>query len=377
MRFRLSVIIALCMGFLFNHSLKGQIVTELPLLITKAREEFKVPAIAVVVFNSKDTITSEIQGVRVYNKSQRATLKDFFHIGSCSKSVLAVIAGKLVEEGKIKWNTHFFELFPEIAEASVKEYWNITLEDLLMCKAGIKAYTSGTEIFPEIDSSVSNRRYEFSKYLLQLPPAAKYVNGKFEFLYSNAGYNIATLMMEKVSQLSYEQLIEHYMNKELNIETYIGFPNSYNADQPWGHMIIEGKIDTFPPGHFYKLPYLIQPAGDLSMSPLNYARFIQLNLLGLVGENNFISSSTYQYIHFGQKTFSLGVGNGKMNGHEFSGMDGSAGTFFCRAILVPDSDFAFVIMTNMGTGTGQMKAVNWLTKKIIKEQYNWWWKFWM
>jgi CubicO group peptidase (beta-lactamase class C family) len=377
MKLRLAFIIAVCMGLLFNHSLKGQIVTELPLLITKAREEFKVPAIAVVVCNSKDTITSEIQGVRVYNRSQRATLKDFFHIGSCSKSVLAVIAGKLVEEGKIKWNTPFFELFPEIAETSVKEYWNITLEDLLMCKAGIKAYTSGAEIFPEIDSSVPNRRYEFAKYLLQLPPAAKYINGQFEFLYSNAGYNIATLMLEKVSQLSYEQLIELYMNKELNIETYIGFPNTYNADQPWGHMIIEGKMDTFPPDHFYKLSYLIQPAGDLSMSPLNYARFIQLNLMGLTGDNNFISSSTYQYIHFGHKVFSLGVGNGKMYGHEFSGMDGSAGTFFCRAILVPDSDFAFVIMTNMGTGTGQMKAVNWLTMKIIKEQYNWWWKFWM
>jgi len=66
-----------------------------------------------------------------------------------------------------------------------------------------------------------------------------------------------------------------------------------------------------------------------------------------------------------------------MFSRKFSGIDGSAGTFFCRAILIPESKLAFTIMTNAGSGTGEMKAVDWITMKLIKKHYNWWWKFWM
>lgn len=34
-------------------------------------------------------------------------------------------------------------------------------------------------------------------------------------------------------------------------------------------------------------------------------------------------------------------------------------------------------MTNAGSGAAKMKAVDWLTLKIVKKHYNWWWKFWM
>jgi hypothetical protein len=41
-------------------------------------------------------------------------------------------------------------------------------------------------------------------------------------------------------------------------------------------------------------------------------------------------------------------------------------------IIVPESDFAFTIMTNAGSGTGYTKAVDWITMKIVKKHYNWW-----
>lgn len=44
------------------------------------------------------------------------------------------------------------------------------------------------------------------------------------------------------------------------------------------------------------------------------------------------------------KGFSIGVANNSMEGYKCSGMDGSAGTFFCRAIIIPEADFAFTII---------------------------------
>ncbi|MEP1094769.1 MAG: serine hydrolase domain-containing protein [Cyclobacteriaceae bacterium] len=378
MKLKYLFFIGMSMMMFSNHKLNGQINSEeLSRLVEQTREKYDLPAIAVVLISSDDLVLTEVQGVRVYNTNNEATLDDYFHIGSCSKSVLTLIAGKLVENGKIKWNTPFFEIFPELKSTSQKEYIGITLEDLFLCRAGIKAFTSDDEKFPSLDTTSSNIKYEFAKYLFRELPSSKYENGEFDFLYSNASYTLAALMLERVSELSYEELIALYIDEELGINTYMGFPNTFDSNQPWGHTINGESFDIFPPDHEYKIPSSIRPAGDLSMSPTDYARYIQLNLKGLKGVRNFVSSEIYQYIHFGHKGFSLGVANGKMAGHKYSGMDGSAGTFFCRAVIVPDSDFAFTINTNAGSGTGEMKAVDWLTMKILKKYYNWWWKIWI
>jgi D-alanyl-D-alanine carboxypeptidase len=188
---------------------------------------------------------------------------------------------------------------------------------------------------------------------------------------------MASAMLERVSGLKYEDLVRKTLTDDLGMSVHIGWPNSISADQPWGHMITKDKVESFPPDHSYKLPYLITPAGDLSMTPKDYARYTQLHLRGLKGIDNYISSNAYRHIHFGHDGFSLGVANGTLGGKRYSGFDGSAGTFFCRSIIVPESDLAFTIMTNAGSGAGSMAAVDWLTMRIVKEHFDWWWKFWL
>ncbi len=350
-------------------------------IVSETRQKQNVPAIAVTVMNSDKILFEEIQGTRVAGTQNLVTPNDYFHIGSCSKSVLSFMAGKLVDEGKINWSTKFFDIFPELKGQSNTEYYDITLEDLLLCEGGILPYTSGDEKFPTIDSKLNmqKQRLEFVKYLLQQTPAStKKADGKsFNFLYSNAGYTVATSMLEKVSGKSYEELLNGTISKDLGLSVYIGWPNSISANQPWGHMIINNKLESFAPDHEYKLSPLINPAGNLAMKPGDYAKYTQLHLQGLMGKNDYLSNGTYNYIDFGHKGFSFGVANSELGGHKYAGFDGSAGTFFCRSIIVPDSDFAFTIMMNEGSGTGSMKAVDELTMKIVKKYYNWWWKFWM
>jgi D-alanyl-D-alanine carboxypeptidase len=346
-------------------------------IVSKARAKYKVPAISVTLMNAEKVYLQEIQGVRVVDKPIQATLDDYFHIGSCSKSVLAMMAAKLVDQKKIKWQTKFFDVFPELLDKANNAYLNISLEDLFLCEAGIKAYiNSNVDIFPEYESSVSDKRLEFIKFLIAQPPSSEKKNGKFQHLYSNASYTMASAMIERVSGLSYEDIVKRTM-ADLGMSVIIGWPNSIGFDQPWGHTIAKDKVESFPPDHEYKIPYLITPAGDLSITPKDYAKYTQLHLQGLRGKDNFISSDAYRYIHFSRDGFSLGVANGVLGGKKFSGFDGSAGTFFCRSIVVPESDFAFTIMTNGGSGSGSMEAVDVLTMQIVKKHFNWWWKFWL
>lgn len=316
-------------------------------ITSAARKKYNVPAIAITIMNSETILLQEVQGVRVIDKQDQATLEDYFHIGSCSKSVLAFMAAKLIEQKKITWKTKFFEVFPELKDEANSAYRDITLEDLFLCKAGIKAYTDWeADPFPDYGASVIDKRWEIIKHLIAQLPSSENKDGKFQHLYSNASYTMASAMLEKVSGQKYEELAKKTLTDDLGMPIHIGWPNSLSMDQPWGHMITKGKVEIFPPDHEYKLPFLIIPAGGLSMTPKDYAKYTQLHLQGLKGSNNYISSEAYRYIHFGYDGFSLGVGNGVLGGKKFSGFDGSAGTFFCRSIIVPGSDFAFTIMMN-------------------------------
>jgi CubicO group peptidase (beta-lactamase class C family) len=344
-------------------------------LIEQARHENNIPAMAVVVMDSERVLLSDIEGEREIGTNTSATLNDYFHIGSCSKSILAVMAGKLIERGRLDWNTRFFDLFPELKPLAREAYLPVTLEALLSCRAGIESFTAGEE-FTRLDASITSTREAFIKYLIQRKPAAKRTKAGFKHLYSNAGYTMAAAMLERVTGLTWESLIQQTLSNDLGLAVKFGWPNRCDINQPWGHAELEGNLRALAPDHEYRLHGIIAPAGDLSLKPLDYAKYVQLHLQGLKGMDNYLTSETYQAIHYRQKGFSLGVVNETSWGERYSEIDGSAGTFYCATMLFPDSNLACVVMANSGTAQA-VKGVAWVLKKIIKRYFNLWWMFWM
>ncbi|MES9924947.1 MAG: serine hydrolase [Candidatus Thiodiazotropha endolucinida] len=345
-------------------------------LIEQARHDNNIPALAVVLMDAERLTLSDIQGKRVVGSNTDASLNDYFHIGSCAKSILAVMAGRLIEQGKLEWGTKFFDLYPDLKRVARSEYLGITLEDLLLCQAGILPYTKGDE-FAALNDSVSQSRETFITYLVQQKPASKKkANGRFKHLYSNASYTMAAVMLERVAGISWEKLIRQILADDLGLSVIFGWPNSLNYNQPWGHAEVNGSLQAFSPGHEYRLHTIIAPAGDLSLRPLDYAKYVQLHLQGLRGVDNCLAVDTYQAIHYRQQGFSLGVASGSSWGERYSMFDGSAGTFYCASMIFPDSNMALVIMANSGTEQA-VKGISWLTKKIIKKYFNLWWMFWM
>lgn len=374
MKFIKKLVLLVCIT-VESHTIMAQNNSEhINAIVEKATKKYGVPALAVVTMDASKILESYAYGTRIWNSIDSITIDNYFHIGSCSKSVLALIAAKTVEENIIQWDTKFFDIFPELKSSSKEKYHAITLKDLLTCRAGIKAFTSGAEPFP---NNTKDNPYEFAKWLLTLDPASSFIDNKFNFHYSNASYTMASLMIQKITNKTYSELVQTHIVTNLGIETQLGFPNKFDTLQPWGHLITKGKYEVFAPDNEYELTPLLTPAGDLSMKPLGFAKYIQLHLKGLKGESNYLNSESLKYLHYAEKGFAIGVVNTKIYGLDISGLDGSAGTFFCRAIIIPEKNFAFTIMTNAGTGTAQMEAVDWVTKQIAKKHFNWWWKFWM
>ncbi len=71
-------------------------------------------------------------------------------------------------------------------------------------------------------------------------------NGKV-YNYSNAGYSITALMLEKVSGKTWEQLTKELMATKVKTNIEFGFPNRHNLNQPYGHWIENDTLKALGP----------------------------------------------------------------------------------------------------------------------------------
>ncbi|MBN8684520.1 MAG: beta-lactamase family protein [Chitinophagales bacterium] len=297
---------------------------------------------AVVTENS----ISEIQalGKHSINLNDSATLNDRFHIGSNTKAMTAFIIAKYVENGKLKWTTKFFDIYPEWKSNSNSVYHNITLQDLLAHRARIQPFQGDNDpIIPEFKGTKQEKRRSFGKFVLTLNPVE--IDTIHKFAYSNADYTLATLMLEKITKKSWEQLVEKVFNKDLKLNVKFSWPENQKTKDTWGHSSENGKLMPVPSNTDYRLDYT-EPAGDINIKLEDYLKFIQLNLQGLKGRNNYLTAKTYEFIHKGIDNYSLGWYNIYENGKELSTHSGTAGTYYTLVHIDRINGKAYMIFTN-------------------------------
>lgn len=286
----------------------------------------------------------------------KASLSNYFHLGSNTKAITGFVAAYLVEKNKINWNTLFFDIFPTWKPSSNLAFRNITLADLLSHRANIQPYTSGLEFqkLPKFKGNIQQQREQFAKHLLNKNPV---INNDKVFNYSNAGYSIAAIMLEKVSGLSWEQLVKNTMQNLLEVNVEFGFPNKLNDNQPFGHWVQNDSLIVVESNVKYNLA-LAEPAGDISMTLPDYAKFIQFNLKELQGQNNVLKATTYNYLHYGLNNYAIGWGNVNTEKKQFSEHAGSAGTFFCYTVLEKKANLAYIVVANSATKEAQQGVLS-------------------
>jgi D-alanyl-D-alanine carboxypeptidase len=350
----------------FSYTAKGQNIEKFTdSLLTVS----KIPELCFAVISPDSILEIQTFGFHrndLKNEQTKANLADYFHLGSNTKAITGFVAAYLVEKNKIQWTTKFFDLFPNWKESSDSAYYDITLADLLSHRAQIQPYTSGLEYqkLPKFKGDKSQQRKQFSNYLLREKPVAN--SGKV-YNYSNAGYSIAALMLEKVSGMKWEQLTREIMSEKVKANVEFGFPNRIKLNQPYGHWMENDTLKALGPDIAYNLA-LGEPAGDISMSLPDYSKFIQLNLQGILGIDNVLKASSYDYLHFGLKDYSIGWSNVNKNGKQLSEHSGSAGTFFCYTLLDKTNRRAYIIISNSATEQSQQAIFKLL--KILRKKYS-------
>jgi CubicO group peptidase (beta-lactamase class C family) len=305
------------------------------------RIKYKIPELAYAVVSSDSVFELEVLGVQRANSTFKGNINDRFRIGSNTKTITSYISALLLKQGKIAWDTKFFDLYPELKTQTNSAYYDLTLQDLLTFRANLIkwSYGNNTPTQKEIKGNPQQQRYEFITWILQQNPVAE----KQMIYWSNPSYVAAGLMLEKATGKPYETLVEE-LGRELGIQFGFGQPNEKDKNQPWGH---DENSKPEEPSSNYKLNWL-SSAGNINVSLPDYAKFIQLQLRGLLGKSKIFTAEEFEYLHFGLPEFSFGWKwyVDEKTQLKYSFHEGNPGSFLTKAFICKETDKAFIIVAN-------------------------------
>lgn len=337
--------------------------------IDSVRIKHNIPELAYAVISSDAVLEIQVLGNQRINTNFKANISDKFRLGSITKIITSYIATVLVKEGNIKWDTKFFDLYPELKAKSNPATYNLTLRDFITLRAHLSGWSYGNETpsQKEIKGNNQQQRYEFIAWFFKQNPI---ISEKQDIYWSNPSYVAAGLMLEKVTGKSYETLVQE-LGKNLDIEFDFGQPNLKDINQPWGH---DEDLKPEAPALNYKLNWL-SSAGNINVSLPDFCKFIQMQLKGLQGKSKTFTAEEFNYFHHGLPEFSFGWNSGfdKNTLTEYSFHNGNPGTFLSKVYICKSIDKAFILFANVQSeeaDKGLILILETLEKKYGGQSFN-------
>jgi CubicO group peptidase (beta-lactamase class C family) len=345
-------------------------VRDLTAELTPIRSQYNVPAIACAVVQSNRVVGVGFVGVRKHGIAEAVTLTDKWHHGSVTKSMTATLAGILVDEGRITWQTKLADVFPTESAAMHPDWKTVTLENLLSNRSGAAGDLGPSGIWDLLWNHKGTPR-EQRRFLLQkltvLAPAAK---PGTKYIYSNAGFALGGAMLEEVMNRSWEDLLKEKLFEPLGMASAgFGVPATpRHINQPWGHTFSGTTPVPVEPGTNADNPPGIGPAATVHCSLLDLATYAAFHVAGELGRGRLMTTATARKLHadIAGQGYALGwvVGERPWAGGRTLNHTGSNNQWYTNVWLAPDKDSAMVVVTNIG-GDRAFQATDAVTAKLI------------
>ncbi len=206
---------------------------ELALVFEQLEQEHRFSG-TILVSQDREVVFEKAYGFASRQLNVPNVLETKFHIASVTKMFIAMAALMLSEQGLIKLHEKPAAYVPELA-ALPKD---ITLHHLL-------SHTSGLQDIYD----VPHLRFDMSKlkieqgnllsYLVKLPQVFRPGEG---WSYSSTGYILMGYLMEKVTGLSFAELMQRSVLTPLSMtNTGLDLPRRINPGRAYGHTVEHGQ----------------------------------------------------------------------------------------------------------------------------------------
>lgn len=233
------------------------------------------PAMAAAMVTRDGAGWSGVRGVRRAGHEAKATLEDRWHLGSNTKAMTAAVFGRLVEQGRARWDMPLAEALPGL---TIDPAWaGATLDHLMRHRAGLLdagLLDQAWLIAAHADQRpLPEQRAGFAAKALGSPPAGSVG----QFAYGNGNYIVLGAAIEAITGQAWEEVMQAQLYGPLGLAS-AGF-GAPRGEAPWGH---RGGVPVDPAG-FADNPRVLGPAGTAHMSLADYARFVSAMMGGAPG----------------------------------------------------------------------------------------------
>lgn len=175
------------------------------------------PGIQAAISYRGEVVFNRAYGLARLDPPQALTTGHIFRAASQSKSVTAACILILVDRGFIKLTDYVGDYLPFIARHFDRRYHKITIEQVLEHAAGLWSDGDNQDFWwGDLDFPNAEELEAFyTRTSLAIDPLSR-------FKYSNFGYGLLGLVIEKISQNSYSDFIRQNIADPLNLNIWAG-----------------------------------------------------------------------------------------------------------------------------------------------------------
>jgi len=338
-------------------------------IIAPLLQKSRLPALGAAVVTSEGLEAIGAIGVRSSTGTEKVTIDDQWHIGSCTKAMTATLVARLIDQGVLGWETTIGAVFGSTIHPSWKD---VPIAWLLSHRSGAPLNFS-EELWQEMvargGSPREQRRFFVEEGLRIAPPTRP----NTETVYSNSGFLVVGAMIEVLAGSPWEDLMRREVFEPLGMtRTGFGAPGTPGQlDQPLGHTRGSEGWSPVALGPNADNPAATGPAGTIHTTLIDWARFVAAHLRGERGDQRYLKPATWQRLHApGGSDWGYSPGwvvteqewaGGRLLRHL-----GSNNFWVAEASLAPRKDFAVLIVTNVGDDAAEAPFKDLLAALIAK-----------
>ncbi|KAI1147880.1 beta-lactamase/transpeptidase-like protein [Nemania diffusa] len=206
------------------------------------------PGLSIGVIHNHAIFHESYHGFRDVENGLEVNRDTIFYVASLTKAMTATAIGILVDDGLLKWTKPVHDILPEMSQSTETYAAKLSVLDILSHRTG--------KVWADALYLQSNNRILLPKeqaipifdYLLQVEPV------RSTYMYNNHAYNIAGLVIEKVSGMSWGDFVAQRIFEPLGMsrsfscqpdDSNVAVPyNILSSGEPWRLPFCNASNDT-------------------------------------------------------------------------------------------------------------------------------------
>src|SRR5512133_2802439 len=327
-------------------------------LVEATATKFAIPGVAVGVWADGKEVHA-CHGVTSVDNPLPVDPDTLYLLGSVTKTYTATALMRLVADGRVELEAPVRRYVPELRLKDEQAAARVTVLDLLNHTAGLDF--GFIDDFGEGDDALASYVAKLAELELIAPPGAR-------ASYSQAGYNLAGRIVEKVTGLTFERAVASIVFEPLGLShSFFARDDVMTRRFAVGHN--RDQDGTLSIARLWRRSRGDNPGGGIASSVADQLRWARFHLGGGRAESGARVLPAELLRRMRQPTVALrastlgdAIGIGwflrEVDGVATVGHGGSANGQFAELLLVPERDFAVVALSNAGPdGTNCNQAI--------------------